>query len=97
MFGVRISKIMYNYIVRIQWPKMTNIMLMRDVVLPKNFLALSIVVSRMKEEEIFLTLQMNLKITLQVTDDIKVKVTWKLAWTKIRQMLPTIIFKDHWM
>lgn len=55
MFGVRISKIMYNYIVRIQWPKMTNIMLMRDVVLPKNFLALSIVVSRMKEEEIFLT------------------------------------------
>lgn len=55
MFRVRINKIMYNYIVRIQWSKMTNIMLMRDVVFPKNSLALSIVVNRMKEEGIFLT------------------------------------------
>lgn len=55
MFRVRINKIMYNYIVRIQWPKMTNIMLMRDLVFPKNSLALSIVVNWMKEEGIFLT------------------------------------------
>lgn len=90
MFGVRISKIMYNYIVRIQWPKMTNIILIRDVVFPKNF------PEKWKKKKFFL-LQMNLKITLQVTDDMKVKVIWKLVWTKISQMLPIRIFKDHWM